>query len=588
MSEPLATHARRRLRLTPSQNPDPSLPQPDPCLWIMHYCQTEPQHRFPTKSIQSSEPVRRLLSERASLQRHGQLVRKEFMLRDSASWPTINLPGNTTSAYPQQAMGYPNDVMAHMNRSQQQAYIQQQQANASQRNPGPSPAKRPRHSSTTHGHASATAIPAPVVAQAPTNEEEDGTIGGDYMDYLTPRDISLHRYIQHHEWIEQILESPYDTDQIIPGDLGLGRKGELESLTRDFFEAPTEGTRKEVFPVKDPPPKDYSPPVPAPVGKLEAGKADEFTKRATEKVAHINAEMEKMKKQHAKRMAKLEKGRALKEAEEGLRKESLEFLNGTSSKASNDLNGDLNSIALKVFGKGVEVLQDIECIQKGGLEEKSENQEINDQDYDMVDNPNVNGTMENQLSAPSEAAAHREPSNEKDSTPQASHPQTSESEAVNSNDDQSGEGPSAVAPRKDSAAEDWIMVNKDENTAPADQGEDLVDLDSFVNDAAMQSGIAMDEAVDNQPQEFNQSTDNTGPFASRAEREQPAGAFEPNEFGESIDFGDMDTAENELADFAEGIQNPDLGAGDLEANDGAFADAFQATEPSDQNETSGA
>ncbi|KAL6714622.1 hypothetical protein ACLMJK_008047 [Lecanora helva] len=585
-NEPMATHARRRLRLTPSQNPDPNTPPPDPSLWIMHYCQTEPQNQFPSRNIQISDHVRQMMSERGQLQRCGQLVRKEFMLRDNASWPTINLPGNAGSAHPQQAMGYPNDVMAHMNRSQQQAYIQQQQqqqANASQRGIGPSPAKRPRHGGP--GQGSATAIPAPIVSNDSVNEDEDGTIGGDYMDYLTPRDISLQRYIQHHEWLEQILESPYHVDQIIPGDLGLGRKGELESLTKDFFDAPTDGTPERKLPLEDPPGGKEDPPQ---FGRLGAGKAGDFTKRANEKVAQINSEMEKLKRQHTRRMAKLERFHALKTAEERIRVETLEILNGDTTKIGLQQDGRIDDITNEIFGKGVQSVPDVECLHKGGLEEKSTGKESSDQDYTMVDQFNLDSTLdEAQPELPTIPMA-RNPS----SKSTASNGQVPTVQATGQGAVDFDEKANAAAPPKDTASEDWIMVNKDENPTQANQDEDLGDINSFVNDAAMQSVIhtpaGLNDASENQPQAFEHHEEATNEIFDQNPRdEHQAEDFGTNDFGEGIDFGDLDTAGDALSGFPEANENDGLDEHDMGANDGAFIDAFPPAEQDSGNQASG-
>ena len=537
------------------------------------------------------------MNERVQLQRHGQLVRKEFMLRDSASWPTINLPGNTGSAYPQQPMGYPNDVMAHMNRSQQQAYIQQQQqqVNASQRGVGPSPAKRQRHGGTGHAQGSATAIPAPVLPQDIANEDEDGTVGGDFMDYLTPREISLQRYIQHHEWLEQILESPYDTNRIIPGELGLGRKGELESLTRDFFDAPINGTPKENFPVGDPPPEeDYVPSVPQRVGRLEAGQAEDFTKRADEKIAQIKVEMEKLKKQHDRRMTKLLKTRAIREAEVNVRNETMEIMNGDTSKFGSEQDSIINDVASKVLGKSLKRIDNVECLQKGGLEEKSETNENHEQDYDMVDSFNLDGVLNDAPpQAPAVSAAEQSSMNSTNSASQlsqAAEPTTLQPETV-----QSSEGRDSSEPPKDVSAEDWIMVNKDGKSAAEDQ--DLGNLDSFVNDAAMQSGEdmsnSMNEAADEQPQTFEPEAANpTGRAfehdAGADDADTNAGQFESHDFGNGIDFGDLDTAGDELSGYAQAIEDPAINEHDvIGSGDGAFGDAFPVTEPDAGNEDQG-
>ena len=99
----------------------------------------------------------------------------------------------------------------------------------------------------------------------------------------------MSRYKQNHEWMEEILSSPYSINQIIPADLGLGVRGELAGLTEGFFDAP-------IDPDKDVAKYNY-------VGRLDPGKADEFRNRATERIAEVNKEIEKMKTRHAKRLA---------------------------------------------------------------------------------------------------------------------------------------------------------------------------------------------------------------------------------------------------------------------------------------------
>ena len=518
------------------------------------------------------------------LQRNGQqLVRKEFMLRDSASWPTVNLPGNPGPSYAQQTMGYPGDVISHLNRSQQQVY--QQQAQVAQRGMGPSPAKRPRHGPPGHPHVSATAIPAPPMPPE-AYEEDDGSSGGDYMDYLTPRDISLHRYIQHHEWLEEILNSPYDTSQIVPGQLGMGRKGELESLTRDFFDAPINPTPKESFKTPDPsqfPIEDT--PTPR-VGRMEAGKAEEFTKRATERVAQINAEMEKLKQQHARRMTKLNKGRVFKEAEESIRVSTLELMNGNPNKAgAEEHKADEVVAKMEAFvGKPTKSMPEIECVQKGGLEEKAQAKEESDQDYDMTDNF---GQFD---AAATTAPTYPEPSNSDFTNPTISVNDTSQipptqatpSEPPPSMNDTMPEAHKSPEDKAATGAEDWIMVSK-EGTPAAEEEEDhdMAEFDSFAADAAMQPNMDTPTANDNDPavgaDDLHAFTQGPG------DDEDTAGNFDSNDFGDGIDFGDLDTAGEELAGYGQEMDDENAGLGgqegdDIGASDTAFGEAFQDTE----------
>lgn len=583
--EPVATHARRRFRLTPL---DPNAPPPDSSLWIMHYCQADPQNRIPSNTIRVSDQVRQLMSERMQLQqRQHQLIRKEFMLRDSASWPTVNLPGISNPQYPTQPMGYPGDVISHMNRSQQQAYMQQQQqqqqaqaVQAAQRGIGPSPAKRPRHGAPSHGHGSMTAIPPPAMPRDPDLIDEDGGDTGDLMDFLTPRDISLHRYVQHHEWLEEILHSPYDTSQIIPGELGLGKKGELESLTKDFFDAPTEPTSKEEFEVLPNQEQTSIHAATTPrVGRLEIGKAVDFAKRASERVAAINAEMEKLKRQHARRMAKLTKGRAYKQAQEELRNSTLDMINGDAGRAGQGSDSKVEQIVSKMedsIGKSIKPVSDVECIEKGGLEEKARASDIPDQDYDMVDNFGQYDGVGVEVPAPSAPSdqLYANQAGSASATPQEQEQEQAQPEVLHhENANMNERRPSTE--NKDQAPEEWVMVSKDENFPAENQDhndQDLGDLDSFANDAVMQpimdTPVADDNTAGGDMQDFEQGAvgDTTG-------------NFEVTGFDEGIDFGDLDTAGDGLAGYDEGIENTGLGGqGNLGPEDTAFGDAFPDTE----------
>ena len=576
-SETVATHCRRRFRLSPAQNPDPNLPPPDQSLWIWHYTQTEPPNRFPAHQIRISDQVRQLQHERSILQKHGQLVRKEFMLRDSANWPTINLPGTQNSSYQQQVSGYPGDVISHMNRSQQQAYMLQQQANTTQQGVGPSPAKRSRHGTSSHVSGSATAIPAPIVAQDTTYDEEEGTSGGDYMDFLTPRDISLHRYTQHHEWLEEILSSPYDTSQIIPGSLGLGRKGELESLTRDFFDAPIGATPKETFPKSkgDFPVEDS---VTQRVGRLESGKAEDFTKRATAKIAEINAEMEKLRHQHARRMAKLNRGRAFKEAELQLRVSTLELINGEVGKDDVVQQHQVDELAKGLeaqLGKSIRPIKDVECVDKGGLEEKSEPKDVQEQDFEMVDTlGSIEGAADTATSYPESRspvmAVHTESA---DNTSNAAHDNASAKETLNR--DVNVDEVRSTSEPKDASAEDWVLVNKD-NNSPIEE-EKMPEIENFGDSAA----IPTDTGI------LDQNDDDTGdsvPIFEQAREEDVAEDFDANDFGDSIDFGDLDTGGEELTAYTPGVETAGLDDRGELANEGAFAEQFQAMEEGSEQE----
>ena len=386
------------------------------------------------------------------------------------------------------------------------------------------------------------------------------------MDFLTPRDISLHRYTQHHEWLEEILNSPYDTSQIIPGQLGLGRKGELESLTRDFFDAPIEATAKEIFPIPkgESPVEDSATPR---VGRLESGKAEDFTKRATERIAGINAEMEKLKLQHAKRMAKLVKGRVFKEAEQDIRASTLEMINGEGTKSDVVQQYGVDELARGLeaqLGKVIRPVKDVECIDKGGLEEKPQAEDAKDQDYDMVD---TFGHLDGKTASVATYTESRSPvlsttGESADNTSNVLQDNAPTAETLNQADVKMDEVQNTSESR-DSTAEGWVMVNK-ENSSTA-VGEDIPEIESFGDNVVMPTSTNANESA----------RGDSIPAFEQGVGEDAAENFDANDFGEGIDFGDLDTAGEEMSGYSPGIDNTGLGEqGDL-TNEGAFGEPFQ-------------
>lgn len=152
------------------------------------------------------------------------------------------------------------------------------------------------------------------VGQAPggdpgmTIEEEEDTSRGDMLDHLSPREIATTRYIQHHEWMEEVLGSVYSTSRIKPVDLGLGLRGELESVTKGLLEPPVYPT-----PPTKPEEKDAS---------KEMSQAEilaVFRPRVESKIADMEAEIARMELLHAARLQKISKSGVAKEAERKLR-----------------------------------------------------------------------------------------------------------------------------------------------------------------------------------------------------------------------------------------------------------------------------
>jgi hypothetical protein len=353
----MACHARRRYRLLPSKNPNTGVAPPDPSLWIVHYQKAERRDCIPSQSIQLQPQVQAILQQRRLLQSYGQLARKEFMLHDRNNWPAINLPAALAPMSHAQAFAnnLARQTQANMMGGQQAGGLTAPMTAAN------------RATQMAHVRGRSTHL----LAGDATIEEEEDVSRGDMLDFMTPRDISKMRYEQHHEWMEEIMNSPFATKQIIPTDLGLGRKGELEALTGGFFEAPI-GVMREM--------SGNTPSTQ--MGKLELNKAEEFTKMAAKKVLDMQADLEKMQQKHERRMAKLRKTTLLNSAEKRLRMAA----GPTEPRAQQDLEQTVRDGAKLGSGESVEdIVQEVEaawdrkiepmasvvCIQRGGLEDRT-------------------------------------------------------------------------------------------------------------------------------------------------------------------------------------------------------------------------
>ncbi|KAL7781705.1 hypothetical protein V8C43DRAFT_297463 [Trichoderma afarasin] len=283
--EQFTLHARRRFRLVPvAGHPNP--PQPDPNLFIVHYGPAEMNDRVPVAMIPYDERVNAIMQQRHFLQRAGQIRRKEFMLSDRVNWPS--LPELT-----RQQLG---PQMNPRGVPQQMAYPAQPPP------PGPPP-KRARHG---QAQAQQAVIPPGIPPVDAAFDDDEDISRGDMFDHLTPREISMSRYQQNHEWMEEILSSAYRISQITPADLGLGLKGELASLTEGIFTAQGGEAYSQA------PEKAY-------IGRLDPGQADEFRKRVDKYVSSTQAEIQKMEEEHQRTMTALKEHSLLKIKEKELR-----------------------------------------------------------------------------------------------------------------------------------------------------------------------------------------------------------------------------------------------------------------------------
>ncbi|KAI0889134.1 DUF1750-domain-containing protein [Annulohypoxylon maeteangense] len=352
-NEHFATHSRRRFRLIPPTVHTPNASTVDPSLWIVHYGPVENNERIPSALIPQNNRTHAMLETRAYLQRCGQIQRKEFILGDRINWPQIAWP-REPSRQPMfagargvpQGMAYPSHPPAA----------------------GAPPSKRARTGQAAQGQ-----VPPAMAAIPPDNsyDDEEDTSRGDMFDHLTPREVSLARYRQNHEWMEEILSSPYRMGQIGFSDLGLGLKGELSSLTNGIFEAHDRHITEK--------------PSKSSATQLGPEQATEFRKRVADRIESTQAAIEKIKSEHAKKVAKFERNSILTTAERELRlalgdpgsnslqlerdiEEGEDSSNRWSSKHSKRVDEIVSQVEAHL-GRRAEVIYDLRRIQDGGYQE---------------------------------------------------------------------------------------------------------------------------------------------------------------------------------------------------------------------------
>lgn len=601
LGEPYATHARRRYRLLPPREAMPHGPIPDPNLWIVHYAPADDRDRIPVSAIPIDPRTQQTVSTRQYLQSQGHIVQKDFMLHDRASWPQIPFPMGQG-----RAPGFPGGVPP--GRAQGIPYPPQAIHAASV---GP-PAKRAR----TAAHPSQSAV-GPVPLPDATLDDEEDTSRGDYFDHITPREISAFRYKQNHEWMEEILSSPYPMSKIVPVDLGLGLKGMLTHLTEGIFETvpgdPSQDKSKGAY-----------------VGKLPGDKAQTFRDRMSKFEADHDAEIARMKAKHAKRMAKFQKSSIFVEAERELRSAvhdpsdiGPEFwrLEGKIDDSENAIElptaarptKRVDDIVARVeaqVGRRVVAVQELKRIQDGGLQERqptppqaelsrngSQNSGvlIGDADIDMGNSAaglldqlhsefgsgstpgNAAPTQQTHLQAAGTPGHGAAPSPQPQMhasgqhTPQPpAHTQQGHHPApqATSTDVEMG---GTVEGAADQSRDDWVVVPPGGVSPPSGSG---------------QSQPQPSHQPSHQPQPSAPAQAHPAPSTSQSahteqQQHQQQEAHNPHEFSaDPNDFGDFNTAGDALASFGSvGDDHGDLGMDlDLGMDDSAFGEAFQGME----------
>ncbi|KAL2358571.1 hypothetical protein BJ546DRAFT_946096 [Cryomyces antarcticus] len=591
--EQVATHARHRYRLA-RKDPNTNVPPPDPSLWLIHYCQADPQNRLPVNRISTPPEVQKSMQERRYLESQGQPLRKEFMLHDRNNWPTISMPsGGVQGSYLQQQSVYQQTALAQMggHRGPQSYYPQGASAAI-----GPSPAKRPRQVPPTQytgaGMPGAGASAVPGMLQDSTIEDEENTTVGDLLDNLTPRDISTMRYIQHHEWMEEIFSSPYAVGQIIPIDLGFGLTGELAQLTEGLFDTPS----VELDALSGETAKDTA----TSKGtlkshrRMEAVKFEEFHNRVLKYVEKEETEIERMKQEHASKMAELRKGDIYMRAERRLRDAMWDANERGTESWRVDINGEPShdefrsasheatetvddvvreveeSLAIKVEPQKVVI-----CVEKGGLQGEDTNLRITGVEshaangafhngnveqfghvsFQSTPNPPTLVTQQSASHAPGDLGTLGQSTDEQT----ASHldQTTTDTNGLSLLDGMdfrldAQHTPTAGAPAPDTGdASDWVMV---------DQNSDEGAQSTIEQATAIGVEGPQDPSADLQP-------------------DPTSAMFDTADFG---GFENLDSAGDALMDY--GGVGDDLG---LDLDNSAFGDAFHGTESHQEHDEAG-
>ncbi|KAI1083601.1 DUF1750-domain-containing protein [Whalleya microplaca] len=598
--EPLASHSRRRFRLIPPSVHNPNAPQVDPSLWIVHYGPIDNNERIPAQAIPRDPRTQQVLETRVYLQRCGQIQRKEFILGDRVNWPQIGWPREPS-----------RQPMYSGNRGVPQAMAYPAHPPAA----GGPPSKRARTGQAGHGQV------APAMAAIPPQDsaydDEEDTSRGDMFDHLTPREVSLSRYRQNHEWMEEILSSPYRMGQIGFADLGLGLKGELSGLTEGIFKAQGVNANTQLSTT------------PA-LTHLDLDQATEFRKRVNDRIDSTKAEIEKMKADHAKKMARFKQNSLLTTAERDLRstvdepgldaprldqqgEEDEDGANRWPSKHTRKTD-DIVSQVEAHLGRRAEVIHDLRRIQDGGYQEPAPEPAPDSAPGPLPttsgsQNPGANGTgaMSRQ---PSHAGSqnsgfmigdsdiemggtaaglldqmHTGAGASSNSTPVNNFPTPqAQASAVHSN---------AATPANANAPspQQQQPPKRDE---PADVKMDGAETTGNASDQGTGSGewvmVSKDGSPPDGPANAAGSSGSEPPKASGGASKQASATGTPNMGfdGDQNDFSsldDLNTAGDALANFSGGTPG-DLGDDlDLDMEDSAFGDAFHGVDTQQEGST---
>ena len=504
---------------------NPHLPTPDESLWLIQWTGIEnPQDRIPTEKVALSPEIKMLQTQRVFVGQQ-ELVRKEFMLHDRGNWPKISLPRPPSVGFVQQNIAYPDMLGAPLEKRPQPVLAGPQRSMAA--GSSPNLTKSPK-------------------SNIRSGLEEDTAIG-DVMDYLTPREISHARFTQHAEWMEELFSSPYETGCIVPSELGLGRKGELEGLTGAFFDAPTQVRTTAA----------------GPVGRMEDDKADGFRRSVRESLARIDADIKEMKRKHAQEIAEIQNGSPAKQCLQQLQQGSV------IARRDYDFNGLLSRFETST-GKNIKVVDKSKCIQQGGLMEQT----LQDQRAKRA--PDQQGLLPSRGPKKTpESSQSPFVANEEDATAAlraSPHViQTTSDVTLGPMPDSDVQMESGQVPTQGPAApqDDWVIVGRD---GSAGQQTDTVPRDTSVLSAFGEAPSAQPDIGD-----VGLPTDQEVCDFPVDAVPETGGAFDTTTFDDSVHFGNLDTAGEALAGYEPGDVDLSLGEhGDMGLEDSAFGDAYHA------------
>ena len=342
-AEQVASHRRVRYRLVASPSGEPV----DSNLEIVHYTQAPPDKHASVRQIPNNPHQARLLKSRQYLENAGSLERKDFMFSDRAHWPKITMPGQRTPSvgggFPPRPGGPPGPGMGRGMGPGPSMYPPAAGMRPGMNpNIGHPPGRRQRPTGVP-------GMPRPPVMNATSSvdqeliDEDIPSLYGDYLDQITPNEISRMRYKQHHEWMEEILTSPYATNRILPATVDY-----LESLQGDLRELTSGLVKSEAGDDQN---------------KLPEIDVKELERRVVEFESKGRDEIEQMKRDHEKKLEELKMSKFWTDVGDRL--------SHLDNHSDDSLNMIIHDVETKT-GEKIVTREQIKMVQKGGLLSKDE------------------------------------------------------------------------------------------------------------------------------------------------------------------------------------------------------------------------